>query len=606
MDSTRSRRGELAWGAGLFALALALRLAHLVTLAGSPFRDRLWLDLAFFDEWGARIAAGEWLGTGAFYQDPLYPYFLGVVYAIAGHLPTVAIVVQMVLGSLVPVIVYAATRRGMGGAEAAVAGLLAALYLPSIFYEALLLKSWMDLLLVATAVASLARAIERGSRWAWAGSGLLFGAACLARGNVILVLPALAAWILVDASASPRAPGWMPRARVAALFLAGAAIVLAASAARNRRVSGEWILTTTQAGQNFYLGNNPANVEGECDPPPFLRTNPKYEEADFAREALRRTGLAMTPAERSRFWFGEGLAWIRAHPADWLRLTWRKLRNFWGAYEIPDNIDLYVYREWAPLLRLPLPGFGTVAPLALLGVALGLRRGGWPRALLVFLGVYAAAVVLFFVLSRYRLAAMPALFAFAALAVVELGRRVREALGERARIARLLLPAGLGVLCFAVVNVPVRRPAGDPLFRLAAAIGLPTRAASVANEHFNLGVVYAREGDLVRAEAELRRALAEEPGRATIEVELGKVLARAGRTSEAIAAFERAAELEPWQPLIFHTLGILHRRAGDLDAAESAFSEALRLDPGRAETRRELDDLARRSAVTSAPAGTPR
>src|SRR5262249_2525339 len=157
-----------------------------------------------------------------------------------------------------------------------------------------------------------------------------------------------------------------------------------------------------QAGQNFYLGNNPWAKTGEYDPPPFLRSNPKYEEGDFASEARRITGRMMTPAECSRFWFQEGLDWIRLHPADWVNRTVLKLRGFFSAYEAPDNIDFYVYREWAPVLRMPLPGFGTVAPLALLGVFLAWQRPGWPRSLVVILVVYVAGVVLFFVLARYR------------------------------------------------------------------------------------------------------------------------------------------------------------------------------------------------------------
>jgi tetratricopeptide (TPR) repeat protein len=582
IERLHRRWKELAWGAGLFLLALALRLVHLASLGDSPFATRLWLDLAFFDEWGRRIAGGEVIGTELFYQDPLYPYFLGAVYAAFGHRPALAIVLQLLLGALVAPLIHAATRRGMGEREAIGAGLLAAAYLPAIFYEGLLLKSWMDLFLVACALCSLAVAVARGSHAAWAATGLLCGAACLARGNLILVLPALAGWLCLD----PSALGGRPlRKRIAAagLFCAGAGLILGACAVRNRAVSGEWVLTTAQAGQNFFIGNNPANTQGECDPLPFLRMNPKYEEHDFAAEARRRTGRELSAVERSRFWFSAGLRWIREHPGDWLRLTWRKTRNFWGAYEIPDNIDLYVYREWAPVLRWPLPGFGVVAPLALVGILYGWRRPGWPRGLLVLLAVYTLAVTLFFVLSRYRLTVMPPLYAFAGLGLVELWSRVRRTAGVLAVLALLA--------CAAFVNLPVRRPVDDPLYRLARGVGLPTRAASSSIEHFNLGVVLAKEGELALAEHELRRALAEEPTRAVVHIELGKVLARAGRTEEAIVLFERAAALEPGQPRTFHTLGLLHRRTGDLAAAERAFREALRLDPRRQNSKRELEAL---------------
>ena len=42
-------------------------------------------DARGYDAWARRLAAGDWIGTDVFYQAPLYPYFLGVVYALAGH-----------------------------------------------------------------------------------------------------------------------------------------------------------------------------------------------------------------------------------------------------------------------------------------------------------------------------------------------------------------------------------------------------------------------------------------------------------------------------------------------------------------------------------------
>ncbi|HEX5041892.1 MAG TPA: glycosyltransferase family 39 protein [Candidatus Polarisedimenticolaceae bacterium] len=576
----------------LFGVALALRLAHLATVRHSPFFTRLWLDLAFFDEWARTIAAGNWLGSGLFYQDPLYPYFLGAFYAVFGHEPALAVTFQLVLGSLVPVLVFDAVRRSIGNAQAWVAGILAALYVPSIFYEGLVLKSWMDTFLAAAALACLALAIERRSRTTWAATGLVFGIACLCRGNLILVLPALALWIWLDPSAIP-ARRRQDRLRAALAFVAGAGLVLGATALRNRAVSGEWVLTTAQAGQNFYLGNHPWSPRGEYEPPPFLRTNPKYEEADFTAEARRRSGREMTATERSRFWFREGMAWIRANPDRWLHRSWLKLRYFWGAYEIPDNIDLYVYREYAPVLRAPLADFGLVAPLALLGAALGFRRPGWVRALLVFLGVYMTAVVLFFVLSRYRLTALPALFAFAGMGTVELWNRGREVKRRRRLTGPFALAMGLWVAFACFVSLPLRLPPDDPAFKLASALGLPTRAESVAVEHFNLGVVYAKEGSLTQAEEQLRRAVEEEPNHPRTHLELGKVLAREGKTEEALASFLRAAELEPGNATTFHVLGILYRREGDRAGAERAFRQALAIDPRRKDTARELESLGR-------------
>ena len=75
----RAERQEsrvLLWAAGLFTAALVVRLIHLATILDSPFFNILYIDPLFFDEWGLRIAGGQWLSDRPFFLDPLYPYFL--------------------------------------------------------------------------------------------------------------------------------------------------------------------------------------------------------------------------------------------------------------------------------------------------------------------------------------------------------------------------------------------------------------------------------------------------------------------------------------------------------------------------------------------------
>ena len=74
-------------------LALALRLLYLADVSGQPFFTAPIVDQASYDRWAAAIAAsGDWLGQEPFYQDPLYPYFLAVIYKIFGR--------HLVLGDL--------------------------------------------------------------------------------------------------------------------------------------------------------------------------------------------------------------------------------------------------------------------------------------------------------------------------------------------------------------------------------------------------------------------------------------------------------------------------------------------------------------------------
>src|SRR5205814_10618217 len=134
--------------------------------------------------------------------------------------------------------------------------------------------------------------------------------AALTRANFLLLAPLGVLELLLqrDGEGRPR------RVAGAALFAAGVGLAVLPVAGRNHRVPGEWVVTTAQAGQNFYTGNNPVTPYGAYGAVPFVRGNPHFEEADFRAEAERRTGRTLTAADVSRFWFVEALHHVREQP----------------------------------------------------------------------------------------------------------------------------------------------------------------------------------------------------------------------------------------------------------------------------------------------------
>ena len=603
-----SARAAVPTATVLFLLALGLRLAHLATVRGSPFSSLLMLDPALYDDWGWAIARGEPWG-GVYFQDPLYAYFLGLVYKAFGHEYLAATALQSLLGATVAPLVFLAARPWLGTRTAIVSGALAALYLPALHYDGIILKTSLAHFLVAAWLALLSWAARRAeqapARLPWAAAGSVLGLACLTRGNLLLLVPLVAAWVVLDVAHGGPAPArWTERLREARGLGAAGALVLGCSIAllpatlHNRIVGGEWVLTTANAGQNFYIGNNPLNASGEYQWLPFVDPNPKFEQRDFAREAARRDPHATGARAVSRLWFGEALGWVRSDPAGWLRLLWRKLRAYWGAYEIPDNLDYYLYREYAPVLRWPGLSFGLVAPFGLLGTALALRARGWPRLLALFVSGYSLSVVAFFVLARFRMSMMPALYVLAAQAALAVGQALGRARRDpAARRSAARLAAGL-IAAAAFVNLPVRGRVDSPLVAAARELGLPVRVETSATGRFNLGVAYAARAKdaedpapwLARAEGELRRAWAEEQRYASIPVELGKVLARMGRNTEAVELYRAAAAIEPDDYRTHHALGLLYRRLGDPAAAEASFRTALGLEPRHAPSAVQLGE----------------
>src|SRR5947207_13514109 len=69
----------------IFAVAFTLRIIHIWQMRKAPFFTLLMGDARGYDEWAQRIAGGAWIGRDVFYQAPLYPYFPGSIYWIAGR-----------------------------------------------------------------------------------------------------------------------------------------------------------------------------------------------------------------------------------------------------------------------------------------------------------------------------------------------------------------------------------------------------------------------------------------------------------------------------------------------------------------------------------------
>jgi tetratricopeptide (TPR) repeat protein len=96
------------------------------------------------------------------------------------------------------------------------------------------------------------------------------------------------------------------------------------------------------------------------------------------------------------------------------------------------------------------------------------------------------------------------------------------------------------------------------------------------------------------AEAEIRRALALDPGAAEASLALGDVLGWQQRYREATAAYEAARAQAPTSPEPWLGLAKLRFWQDDLEGARTAYEAALALDPANAEA---ADGLRRIAAI---------
>ena len=596
--SRRATALDLLW---IGLLALAARAVYLVQYSTTPMSRHLVVDEAGYDRWARLIAGGQWLQDRPFYQAPLYPYALGLWYRLCGDSHLAVRIAQALAGIAAVLLLYLATRRLFGPRAARCTGALAALYVPFVFTEAMLLKEAWAILLTSLLLLLLLR-VEESGRGALA-AGLVLGLLCLLRENALLYVPLLALWLGLRARGEG---GWGAPLRAPALLAAGTALALLPAVAHNLVVGGGLLLTTSQAGANFYIGNHRGAL-GVYEPLRRGRETPEFEGTDAREEASRRAGRPLSPAEASRFWLGEGLRFAREHPGEFASLQARKLLLTLHDREIPDAWDLEFVAHEVPFLRWPLPRFGWIAPLALLGVVLA-----WPwRRGAALLACLALATLLsisaFYVFARYRLPLAVFLLPFAG---VTLARAIEACRGLRGRElalgAALLVPAWLLVhLDLARLGLTFTDEVGLRNVALLqveegrldlAAEGLERAVATnpdFADGWLSWARVEQERGDLASQRQVLERLVAHATTRAAqgtavldaaqeaaARSALGDLLRRGGDLPGALACFERAAALIPADPGPPIQAGITLRLLGRLAEARAAHLEALRRDPG--------------------------
>ncbi|HEX7184971.1 MAG TPA: glycosyltransferase family 39 protein [Thermoanaerobaculia bacterium] len=555
----------------LFLFALLVRGVYAWQVRDLPTQHHLVMDARRYDDLARQIAGGDWMPREAFYQAPLYPYFLAAVYqATGGSRPAVRLL-QVLLGAATVVLLALAARRLFGGvsgeAAGVIAGVLAALYGPAVFQTPLLLKTTLTLFFEAAFLLLLILREKPGQGRPFL-AGLCLGLCALLQENLILLLPVALLWLAVGRSGEAGAP--RQRLASALALLIGLGLAMAPAALLNYLAGGELVLTSSQGGMNFFIGNargatgTYVGLTGGGQNPEQQREDARELAALLASRGSGRPVAAanLSPAEVSAVFWRESLREIREDPAAWSRLLLWKLRLFWNAYEIPDAEGYRVYRREAGPVAWPWIGFGLLAPLGLTGLLMAWRdrRPGTLLLILLTAGV-CLSVVLFFVFGRYRLPIAPLLIPPAAYAAVSLAGLLRQ--GE---IRRLAAWGAVLAIALLAVNVPAYSQAQKSGQDAAIYVNLGTAALRWGEEeHAAFLLEMERSGRRLTPEARLRLEQA------------------ARHTSEAVHHFSKAVAASPdffiarvQLAVALHRRGVYLRSVGALQPAQASFAEARR------------------------------
>jgi tetratricopeptide (TPR) repeat protein len=575
-------RRTCLWSCCIFALALAVRLVYLAHARGLPFFDHPIMDASYHDTWAREILAGEAARGEPFFRAPLYPYSLALVYLVSKGSYLAPRLIQFVLGGLTCVVTFNLGRRYFGRLAGAVAGLGCAFYPALVYFDGELLTESLFIFLSMAGLLLLELARQHQRLYIWFAAGLALGAALITRPNLAIFLPVAVAGAVL-----------LARRRLAAglVVAAGLAIPLAPVTLHNYLESGEFVPLVWQGGINFYLGNNPA-ATGWSATSPDVRKDWWGGYNDMI--AIPREALGRQPSynEVSNYWTARGLAFIKSQPAEWTRLTLKKIALFWGSREFPNNQDFNFMKLYSWVLRNPLVTFGTIAPLALVGLFVF-----WPQArrLCFLYGLVLTSfvgTVAFFVCDRYRLPAVPPLLVFAGGAVAYLVAQARRRAPARlAILACCLAGAALVVnLNLAGMRLPDFAQSYCALGKVYGSLGDDNQAALYYGKALDvnpkwgeayeqLGLVRMRAGDNRQAEELLRKATGVWPDFATPYRALAMIYLSEGKTGEARQAVEAALRLAPYLEDCYNVLGSIQRKEGLLADAVASFAKEIQINP---------------------------
>ncbi|MCK4409505.1 MAG: glycosyltransferase family 39 protein, partial [Candidatus Eisenbacteria sp.] len=303
----------------IVALAVVVRVAYVIEVHDHPLMTTTTGDPEVYDSRALEIAGGQWLGDDVFFHSsPIYPYILGFTYKLFGHGYTAVRVIQSLFGIGTCLLIFSIARKLFGKREGLVAGVIAALYAPFIFFDFEILMITYVLFFALLAIRLLIAYRDDSTVWLALASGGAIGVSALGKPNVLLFVPAALFWVWWVFRGMERAKrAW----RGMALFAVGTVVVVAPMTISNYVVGGDFVLTSSNGGINFWIGNND-QADGTFLVPADMRAD-LYGGSKLAAE--HALGRSLSRSQVSSYWFTKGLEFVKAHPGQDLKLLGRKL-----------------------------------------------------------------------------------------------------------------------------------------------------------------------------------------------------------------------------------------------------------------------------------------
>jgi hypothetical protein len=318
---------------------------------------------------------------------PVYPFFLASVRSLwPANGDGLIKIIQIVASELTIIGLYVLAREvGCSTRQGVLTALLWAVYPPMVAYASDLSTVTLETFFLIPGIWLLLRAAKQHSPVLAIPGAVLLSLAALTRSTWLVVLPLAVVWLIWYLRGN-----WRVWGKFALLFGLAASITLAPWVVYNYINQGELVLTSTNGGLNFWIGNNP-HATGEYVFPTELDQNLVLGVANWSETA------------RDHFFYTQGLEFIRDSPNEFLSLLARKLvYAMFFRPNIGSNYEAAQISGFNLAIVSFVAAWLVLIPFALLGLFyLGARWREHSLLILVFL-VNVATSVLYFTGTRFR------------------------------------------------------------------------------------------------------------------------------------------------------------------------------------------------------------
>lgn len=615
----------------ILLLGAALRASYLREIAHSPDFSLPQVDPCYHDYWARGIATGDWtlpknlsdwtdpqIRSTPYLRPPGYPFFLAGIYTLFGGSYLAARIVQMALGLANCVLAYFLGRRIFGAVTGLIFAFLMSFYWVFIYFEGELLAPVLLVTLGLALLYVLSFWVDRFTFGRGLAAGILLGLFALVRTNILLFAPAVLGW-----------SWWVARRReddrrilpVALGFIAGIVLAIAPVTIRNWVVSKDFVLVTSNIGISLYTGNH-EGANGRYTIIPDLKELGAgadwtcFDYPKMVQGVERKVGHEVKHSEVSSYFVDKAMEFIREHPARALKLVAIKAALFWGPQEVGSNKVVDLEKENSATLRY-LPGFPLPFSLAVFGLIQFFRvRRREQQAtsderrptetvplVLLFILIYFASYLPFFVVGRYRIPVIPFLFLFGAYGLACVGQlltsaRYRSAAGWAAVFFVLFVAASIPLVPFEpnraqwhLLRASCYRLADKPAMAMEECREAIAADPTSEEAHRRLADMLHNKADYAGAVDHYEKAVALRPDYMQARYNLAMSLLAQRKTDEAIVHLRWLTEHGVGLPSVHYQLARILKETGDVDGAAEQYRQAIALQPDYYQAHNNLANI---------------